>query len=483
MFIYKEADIRRADQQAEQSGLSVQALMEQAGRSLYEAMVPHLTRQQRIGILCGSGNNGGDGIALARWLRQNGYEAEVLLLGEPKTEAAASHLRYYEACGFSAAAWNREARYEVIVDAMLGIGARLPLRGRVLEAVQWANGQKALRFAVDVPSGVAADTGEATEAFQAHRTFCLHGYKPSAFLLPSSVYYGKAHALDIGLPQQGAWRMWGEADVKRTLPARPFAVHKGIFGTGLLLGGSDDMPGSVLLAAMGAMRGGIGKLVIGTTRFAAGIAAGRLPEATYWLDGLDKAAQGSLPDGIRAAAIGPGLDDPEQVERALEHLLVRNMPLVLDAGALAKRGYPRRNAPVVLTPHPGEFSRMTGLSVKELQQNRMAAASRYAVEQGVMLVLKGAYTVIALPDGTGYINPTGNAALAKGGTGDTLTGLLLAFLCTHEDAAAAVANAVYVHGACADAWTSAYAAEAMLASDLSGQLPLVLRELSLSNQE
>ncbi|MFX3625273.1 MAG: NAD(P)H-hydrate dehydratase [Ectobacillus sp.] len=477
MYIYSEEEIRRADKRAEERGLSVATLMENAGRSLYEALAPRITKGQRIAILSGAGNNGGDGIVLARYLQHNGYEADLLLpLGAPKTKAAQVQLQYYRGSGYEAVDWDKQKRYDVIVDALLGIGARLPLEGIVTEAVKWANEQEALRIAIDIPTGVTANCGYVEEAFMAHRTFCLHGAKHSAFLEPSAHYYGELEILDIGLPHEATWKIWTEDDVKNSFPKRPDFSHKGTFKTGLLLAGSDDMPGSMLLAALGAMRSGIGKLVIGTTQFAASIAAARLPEATYLFNGLEKAATGYVPEGIKAAAVGPGLEDKEMVERALQHLFLRDIPLIVDAGALHKRRYPRMKAPVVLTPHPGEFSRMIDMPIWEIQQNRIELASSYAKAHKVIVVLKGRYTVIAFPDGSGVINPTGNTGLAKGGSGDTLTGMLLAFLCTTGCTKEAVANAVYIHGFCADKWKENKAEAAMLASDISGMLPYIMKE-------
>jgi hydroxyethylthiazole kinase-like uncharacterized protein yjeF len=475
MFIYSEAEIRKADRQAEEKGLSITVLMENAGRSLYEAIRDKVSKTETIAVLSGTGNNGGDGIVLARYLQQNGYAASLLLpLGEPKTNAALEHFHYYKSCGYKAVNWDDQQQYDVIVDALLGIGTRPSLTGDVKEIVMWANKQQAKRIAVDIPTGVTADSGKVEEAFLADYTFCLHGMKYSMFS-EAARYYGKTESLNIGLPHESKWRVWTDEDVKQTFLQRSVFSHKGTFGTGILLAGSDEMPGSALLAALGAMRSGIGKLTVGTTSFVASILAARLPEATYWFDGLEKTAAGEFPDKIQAAAIGPGIADEEAVERALQYLFVKPVPLVLDAGALKNRKYPKRPAVTVLTPHPGEFSRMTGRSVKEIQENRIAYASEYACQHQVVVVLKGRHTVIAFPDGSGFVNPTGNAGLAKGGSGDTLTGILLAFLCTYLDEKAAIANAVYVHGLCADVWKKEKAEASLIASDLSDLLPHVLK--------
>lgn len=266
---------------------------------------------------------------------------------------------------------------------------------------------------------------------------------------------------------------WTEEHVRATLPERDAESHKGTYGTALLLAGSDDMPGAALLAGLGAMRSGLGKLVIGTSESVIPLIVPVLPEATYWRDGWKKAAGAQLEETYRAIAIGSGLPQTESVQQAVDHVLTADCPVILDAGALEKRTYPKREAPVILTPHPGEFSRMTGMPVNELQKKRAEYAKEWAAQLQTVIVLKGNQTVIAFPDGDCWLNPTGNGALAKGGTGDTLTGMILGMLCCHEDPKHAILNAVYLHGACAELWTDEHSAHTLLAHELSDMLPRV----------
>ncbi|MEC1433398.1 NAD(P)H-hydrate dehydratase [Bacillus spizizenii] len=267
--------------------------------------------------------------------------------------------------------------------------------------------------------------------------------------------------------------IWTEEHVRASLPERETESHKGTYGTALLLAGSDDMPGAALLAGLGAMRSGLGKLVIGTSESVIPLIVPVLPEATYWRDGWKKAADAQLEETYRAIAIGPGLPQTESVQQAVDHVLAADCPVILDAGALAKRTYPKREAPVILTPHPGEFSRMTGVPVKKLQNKRAEYAKEWAAQLQAVIVLKGNQTVTAFPDGDCWRNPTGNGALAKGGTGDTLTGMILGMLCCHEDPKHAILNAVYLHGACAELWTDEHSAHTLLAHELSDVLPRV----------
>ncbi len=475
MYIYRGEEIKAVDRQAESYGMDTFTLMENAGRSLFLALQHKVAKQQRILLLAGRGNNGGDAIVLARYLNNNGYKAELAFpFGEPQTDTALKHLNYFRNCGYKTS--EISGSYDVIIDGLFGVGTRLPLPDSVAAMIEWINGEDAFRIAIDVPTGVLANCGDVGTAVRADITYSLHGYKPSAFDEGSIDYYGEVEVLDIGLMQDSKWRIWTESDVAATFLKRNASSNKGTYGTGCLIAGNDEMPGSAMLASLGAMRMGIGKLIVGTTPHAANIIAHHVPECTFLQDGLKKVAAGNIPKGVKAVAIGPGLTEKSRLEVALDLLFESNLPLVLDAGALDERSYPSRQAPIIVSPHPGEFSRMTGMSVADIQRNRLQSASDYAVRNGVIVVLKGRNTVIAFPDGTGYINRTGNAALAKGGTGDTLTGMLLACVTAYHDIRAAVCNAVYLHGACADYWSGTQATTSMLASDIGMILPTVLKK-------
>ena len=475
LFIYRGEEIKRIDRTAADKGLDTFTLMENSGRALFESVVKKVSKKQRILILAGKGNNGGDGVVLARYLKQNGFTCELAIpLGKPISETAERHYRYYLDCGFEVV--DISGAYDVLIDALLGVGARLPLRDGIEHWIDWMNEQQAFRIAVDIPTGVLADVGEVEQAIRADQTLMLHGYKPSAFLEESAEYYGQIEVLDIGLPQTSNWRMWTKEDVTRSFPKRNAGSHKGSFGTGLLLAGTDEMPGSAMLASLAAMRSGIGKLTVATTRFASGIIASRVPECTFIHDGLEKVADGEMPKGMKGVAIGPGLDDEVKIDRALNELWKSDLPIIIDAGALKKRSYPYREAMTILTPHPGEFSKMTGIPTKDIQKDRLRLAVEYATSNKVTVVLKGRNTVMAFPDGDVLVNETGNDGLAKGGTGDTLTGMLLAFTSFYEDKKAAVANAVYCHGASAEHWSETRAKASLLASDVSENLAYILNE-------
>lgn len=477
MYVYREEDIRQIDATAESEGFSLFTLMENAGRNVTERIVPFLKKEDRIAIIAGTGNNGGDGIVIARYLQLAGYDVSLFFpLGEPKTAVAQRHFTFYKKQQYNVTDWHERGTYDVIIDALLGVGVTLPLRERAVQIITWCNEQDALKIAIDIPTGTEADSGYVDEqaVFAAHQTICLHGYKQSAFLLPAKRYYGKVTAVSIGLKETGTVKVISEEDVKATLPLRDENAHKGTYGTSLLIAGSDEMPGSALLCAIGAIKCGTGKLTIATTKLATNTIVQAVPEATFMHDGIERLVDGEWDEKIAAVGIGPGLTDRRAIDRVFHTLRDVPIPLVIDAGALYKRNDWKRDGPTILTPHPGEMSRLTGISVRHIEANRMEVASTFAKENDVTVVLKGAHTVVAFSDGRVAINMTGNSGLAKGGSGDVLTGMIVSMLTTHEHVADAVRNAVYIHGLCADLWSEQYSEESMVASDFRTLLPKLM---------
>lgn len=480
MYVFKASEIKTIDEEAKELGLSPFTLMENAGRGLYERVKPLLSKNMKIAILSGRGNNGGDGIVLARYLLNDGFNVSLFFpLGRPKTAEAKAHEAYFTNLGYKSTDWDEKESYDAVIDSLLGVGVKLPLNEDVRNVLRWANEQAAIRIAIDTPTGVEADEGvvDSEVVFQADYTFSLHGAKRSAFLHESSNYYGKMDVISIGLRASGEVKVITLDEVASTLPNRPKSGHKGTFGMSCIVAGSHEMPGSAALAAIGAIRSGTGRLVVATEESVIPTVTSHVPEATFMADGLKRIAAGEIPDNVRTIGIGPGLIDEALTRKALENLLNHHIPIVVDAGALDKRETWNGKGPIVITPHPGEFSRITGLSVAEIQKNRIEVAKDYARKRNVIVVLKGQYTVIAFPDGKTYINPTGNSGLSKGGTGDVLTGMLVSFLATHEHVHDAVKNAVYIHGLCADVWRETKSERSMTASDFKMLLPEALKRL------
>ncbi|ANU17231.1 NAD(P)H-hydrate dehydratase [Planococcus maritimus] len=270
---------------------------------------------------------------------------------------------------------------------------------------------------------------------------------------------------------------WSQDMVRSTLPKRTQNGHKGTFGTALLVAGGPDMPGAALISGLGALTSGVGKLEIGTYRETIQSIAHAVPEATYVPDALVQIANGSHSlASYKAIACGPGTAPDALTEAAIDKLLKAPLPLILDAGALSARSYAKRSAPIILTPHAGELSRISGYSLEQITEAPGACASAFAEKHSLTIVLKGPRTTIAFPDGERFHNPTGNAALAKGGTGDMLTGMMLGMLCCHDNWRHAVLNAVYLHGACADEFVKTRSPHTMLAHDIAGLLPEVWKQ-------
>ena len=481
MYIYKEEDIRHADETAVKHGTSMTKLMDCAGKGIFNQLQPYINKTDHILILAGTGNNGGDGIVLASYLAQAGFSVELTFpLGEAKSQTAIHHLEHYQRAPYTVANFSTRKDYKetVIVDSLLGIGVSLPLRQNVTKIVQWCNKRDSLKIAIDLPTGLVANHGIiGEEVFDADHTFTLHGAKPSAFLMPSSTYYGEIHAVDIGLPQTSLTQTISQQTVQAGFSKRPFGAHKGNFGTGLLIAGTDEMPGSVTLSSIGAIRTGIGKLLVGTTKHASSIVANFVPEATFSFQIREILAQNRLPSTVQTIAIGPGLDDENEVKQTIDTLWETNKTLILDAGALLPRDNWYRKAPTILTPHPGEFSRLIGVDTETIQANRIELAKVFSTKHKLFLILKGTYTTVAFPNGEVFINRTGNDALAKGGSGDVLTGMLLGMLHNTKSVEDAVRNAVYIHGLCADDWKKDAATHTMVASDFQYLLPKVMHSL------
>lgn len=479
----------------EQIGLDGTVLMENAGRAVYEAVAPELDEKTKVLTVIGKGNNGGDGFVVARYLLDSPADSQTWLLTDPDriTGDAARHMRAFLASGgivhraaeepdvFS----SQLGQADVIVDAMLGTGIHGTPYPEYVKAIGQINRSNAEVIAVDLPSGVPADGEPFThEAVRADRTMTLGCPKLAQFTEPAARYFGDVRVLSIGIPAAAFSRrqlrrsVIDKSKVVRTLPERDPFAHKGSSGKGLIVAGSEQMSGAAFFAAKAALRSGIGLLKLCVPESARQAVAAQLPETMFM-----PRAQLDF-EGTSGIAVGPGLGrDPDQaglVRRAIEYDAV---PCVVDADGLYHLTgmlglLKQRRRPIVLTPHPGEMARMTGLSVQDIENNRFRVAEAFAKEYGVYLILKGRYTIVTAPDGSQAVNMTGNPALAKGGSGDVLTGIVLAFLLQHDKAMDALCNAVYIHGAAADALVAdGHSMLDVLASDLIDCLPLVLHRL------
>jgi hydroxyethylthiazole kinase-like uncharacterized protein yjeF len=497
MRLVGSAEMRAIDRAAiEAFGVPSLALMDRAGRAVAEAVRSLCAPGGRIVVVCGGGNNGGDGYVAARVLRAEGWDARVVsivpaarLSGDARVtreEAERAGVPIDEAGELLAV---DAGHGDVVVDAVFGTGLSRAPEGafaRAIERVDAARAAGARVVAVDVPSGLSADTGRPLGAcVRADRTVTFAFQKRGLVLHPGPSLAGEVIVADIGIPLEAAARVpvaceLLEADqAKALLPPRSPDAHKGDAGRLLVVAGSPGKTGAAHLALTGALRGGAGLVTLAARAEALPLALFGRPEAmSAALPGAGPLGRADLQallaaaKGVDALAIGPGIPRGEETGELLRALLERaRLPAVLDADALnALADEPGRLAalgvPLVLTPHPGEMARLCGTTVEAVQSDRIEVAREKAREWGATVVLKGARTVVADPDGPAAVIPTGNAGMATGGTGDVLAGLVGALLAGGLAPGAAARVGAWVHGRAGDRVSARLGERGLLAGDL-----------------
>jgi NAD(P)H-hydrate epimerase len=491
----------RAIDRAAIEGLGVPALdlMERAGRAVFDAVRALAAEEGRVVVACGGGNNGGDGWVAARLLREAGRDARVVAL-VPAARLSPDARSVRDAAvragvpveeGRPAAVDEGARPGDVVVDALLGTGLARAPEGPFAEAIariEAARAKGARVVAVDVPSGLSADSGRPLgPCVRADRTVTFAFQKRGLVLHPGPAYAGEVSVADIGIPAEAARRvpvaceLLVEAEARALLPARARDAHKGDAGRLLVVAGSAGKSGAAHLALLGALRGGAGLVTL----------AARAEVLPHALPGLPEAMSAALPgagplgsaasdlpallaaaEGADAVVVGPGIPRGEETAALLQAFLARaGCPAVLDADALnalaaSPEALARLGVPLVLTPHPGEMARLCGTSIEAVQADRVGVASERARAWGATVVLKGARTVVADPVGPPVIIPTGNPGLATGGTGDVLAGLCGALLAGGLEAPAAARVAAWVHGRAGDLAARRAGERGLVASDL-----------------
>lgn len=500
--LYGAAASRRLDRHAIESlGVPGDVLMESAGRAVCEAVLEELRPGGRVVVVCGTGNNGGDGFVIARHLRLLGVDVRAVLVGDENRLAADAAVNLHRAravdVGFESARWRAPAS-GVIVDAVFGTGLSRAVEGPAAAAIRRINaGRDAHRdslrvVAVDLPSGLCADTGQVLGvAVRADVTVTVQAPKPALVLPPGREHAGRVVVARIGIAEDGGdlaadAEVWTRCEVGRRLPDRPAAGHKGTFGHVLLVAGSEGKTGAAALAAQAALRMGAGLVTIACPAGLNDILEIKCTEAMTAPvpDTSERAfAVGAAAPLIELAAtrsaigLGPGIGRGAETMKLVRGLVPKlRKPLVLDAdGLFAFAGDPERLAarrdPTVLTPHPGEAAYLLGSSPADVNRDRPAAARSLAVRSDCIVLLKGAASVIAAPDGRVCLNPTGNPALGSGGTGDVLTGLVAALLGQGLGGFEAAAMAAFVHGAAADRLAAEIGVSGLIAADLARAIP------------
>jgi len=483
----------------DEMGISAATLMERAGRATAEGAMALAGHAGRIVVVCGAGNNGGDGFVAARHVHLAGREVVVIALGSPDhatVEARAAWKQAEDAgvpVGGLPALQGFSARPgDVVVDAIFGTGPLRPVTGSFADAIEAIG---ALRergagvLAVDLPSGVSADTGRtAGPAVRADRTVTFGFAKIGLALHPGVELAGEVTVANIGIPAAASDRipptaeLLDEAAARALVPPRGREAHKGDAGRLLVVAGSEGKTGSAHLALTGALRGGAGLVTLAARAEVVGPALAGRPEAmSIVLPGTGAIARSDLPaldaalEGASALAFGPGIPRGPETAPTIRALLDRRpLPTVIDADGLnALADHPGlvavigHDAPIVLTPHPGEMARLVGGSIEEVQEDRVGIARRKAQEWGAVVVLKGARTVVADPDGPAAIIPTGNPGMATGGTGDVLAGLLGALLAGGLRPREAARAAAWIHGRAGDLAAQRFGERGMIAGDLA----------------
>lgn len=506
--IVTSAQMRLIDELAiKKYGIPSLDLMETAGSRVANHIIDNICERsltgKRIAILCGPGNNGGDGYVVARHLGAAGARVEifsVVALSKLNGDAKVNADRVAKS-GISVWEVEEDAQpvdlsvYHVIVDALFGTGFHGAIDGVAARLIQAANASGVTIIAIDTPSGLGHDRGQYAEpAIRAAHTLTLGAVKLGQLLWPGRKLVGELDIIDIGIPSQ----TFRELDVKTflmtsefvrsTLPARPPEAHKGTFGKVLIIGGSAGLTGAIVLAANASMRSGVGLTYAAVPESLVDVVdAGAIETVTRALPEvggkrvLARRALGEcvrLSDQVDAIAIGPGLSIHHETQVLVRRLIQRlAQPAVIDADGLNACARDtsclegERHAQLILTPHVGEMARLLGASNEEIAGDRQTAATEAARRFKAIIVMKGAPTFVADPDGFVYLNPTGNSGMASGGVGDVLTGIIVSLLAQGCQPLDAALLGTYLHGLAGDMAADSVGQRSLVASDLVDALP------------
>ncbi|APC47100.1 NAD(P)H-hydrate epimerase [Virgibacillus halodenitrificans] len=477
-------------------------LMENAGRAIAQEVEGLTSSKGTICILVGPGSNGGDGFVIGRTLLNKSYSVQVVQVvpNDKIIGDALYHKNLYVNCGGEVTLMKETENIstylndaEIFIDAILGIGVKGMLREPIANLVSILNEKASCVVSVDIPSGLPADEGiHDFAAVQADYTFTVGAPKMSAFLQHTAAYYGEWTNLDIGLPLKAFnasdREVWDEVQFLKTMPSRQLNDHKGDHGRGLVIGGSSEMPGAFAMTLQAALRTGAGLITGATSEKVRSAIAGQNLEATYQIlpevNGALTNKKSIDLDAYDAVAIGIGMGRDPETELLVKTILHQaECPIIIDGDGLfhikddlsALQG---KQEPVIITPHPGEMAMLMGLSVKELMHNPFYYSRNFAMEHGVYVILKGTHTIISSPEGRQVVNTTGNPGLAKGGSGDVLTGMVLAMIMQGQSIFEGLCNGCYLHGKSADlAVSTNHTVHDLLATDVITGIPKAFKSL------
>lgn len=501
MKVLTKSQIRELDRLTiEEEGITSLELMERAAGALTNAICQLFPQPVPLKIFAGPGNNGGDALAMARLLAERGYSSDVYLFNIRQSlsedcKANAERLLEYPDVNFTEVTSHFAPppllKGDVVIDGLFGSGLNRPLEGGFAAVVKYLNASPATVISIDMPSGLMCEDNTYNlpdHIIRAYMTLTIQMPKLAFFLPENQPYLGEWLCLDINLSQRGIaevpekYLVTTQRDIRPFIRPRQEFAHKGNFGHGLLLAGSSGMAGAALLSARAALRSGIGLLTVHSAGCNLPILQTAVPEAMCSAD-PNAACLTTLPslERYQAIAIGPGLGQSEETAAALHALLqTARQPLVADADALNllarhKEWLTLLPKGSILTPHPKELERLVGHCASG--HDRLVRACELAQQLKVNIVLKGAWTAVITPKGVCRFNPTGNPGMATAGSGDVLTGVLLALLARGLKPEDAARVGVYLHGAAGDLAAEKKGECGMISSDIVENLPLVWRNL------
>ncbi len=477
MDVLTREQIRKSEENAVHSGaFSFMELMKIAGDKASEIILQNTPiANKRVCVVCGNGNNGGDGFVIAQNLKYNGADVTVVLaMGEPSTDSAK---HYFSSLSGVNVTDKLTGEFDIIIDAIFGIGLNRAPDGKLQNLINDMNNVSAFKVAVDIPSGIDCDTGKVLgNCFKADLTVTFIALKPCFLLPPASDFVGQVVVCDIGVTPCDFEYKTIEAPI---FEDRRHNSHKGSYGTAVMFCGSYGMAGAAILSARACLRSGVGiaKCVIPKSIY--DILTCAVPEAVCNIAKQTK--NGSFKGNIdiktplnksNVVLVGCGIGNNRHTQKLVKRLVTDSkVPLVIDADGINAlvsniNVLKKTNASIIITPHPAEMARLTGKTVGEIEQNRVKFATDFSKEYGCFTVLKGANTIVATPDGQVFFNTCGNAGMATGGSGDVLAGIIVSYLAQGMDILKAVKSAVYIHSATADKVANIKGERALLPSDI-----------------
>jgi hydroxyethylthiazole kinase-like uncharacterized protein yjeF len=502
LFTSKEA--REIDGRAiEELGIPGIVLMENAALGALKVIEDEMTliKGKEILVIAGKGKNGGDGFAVARHLSNKGAIVKILLIGSLEEVLGDARINLEIALKMDIPIYELKddtipvdfLSFDLIIDAILGTGIKGVVRGHITQVINAINDSGKTVISLDLPSGLDPDTGRILGAcIKAKKTVTFGVLKIGLFLYPGAEYAGSVHLADIGVPSQvlnfigSKMNLTSKEEISSWLLTRSRTAHKGNFGHLLVVAGSPGMTGAAALTSLGSLRAGAGLVTLAVPAALQPIMAIKLTEVMT--EALPQNTNGKLSyealkpilnmtEKRNVLAIGPGLSqDPETVALVREVVARVSIPMVIDADGLnalvgSVEILKERKSKTIITPHPGEMARLCGVSVDDIQADRMGYALRFAKEWNVIVVLKGARTVIADEDGNVYINSTGNPGMASVGSGDVLTGVISGLLAQSIDPYRSAVIGVYLHGLAGDIGVKEKGEESLIAGDILRSLP------------